>query len=259
MSLRWLLGNMRRGFLSAVQRREFPLPPGGPLISFSFDDFPLSALQVGGAILKSYGMRGTYYAAMGLMGKTSPKMGPYFGAGELDTLLKDGHELGSHTFDHVSCRATPLNDFAADVVKGREAVERIAGAGPCHHFSYPYGHATWRAKGLIGARMASCRGIFPGINTSPVDLNLLRANSLYSGTFDEEAILRLVRKNAERRGWLIFYTHDLSDRPSDFGCTPTQFESVVELVVRSHATVLPVGKVGCRQLPPYGKNDGTWY
>jgi peptidoglycan/xylan/chitin deacetylase (PgdA/CDA1 family) len=197
---------------------------------------------VGGDILKSYGVRGTYYAAMGLMGTSSPKMGPYFGAGELETLLEGGHELGSHTFSHLSCRAVVLSDFEADVMKGKEAVERISGAAASHPFSYPYGHARWRAKGVIGARLASCRGIFPGINTSPVDLNLLRANSLYSWSFGLEAVRRLIEQNSEQRGWLIFYTHDLSDRPSDFGCTPAQFESVVKLAAGA-ARVLPVGQV----------------
>lgn len=255
MSLRRLLGGVRSRVLSGVQRREFRLPEGGPLISFTFDDFPLSALEVGGAILKSNGMSGTYYAAMGLMGKTSPEAGPYFSGGELETLLKDGHELGSHTFGHISCRTASLSDFTADVMKGKEAVERITGARPSHHFAYPYGHVTWRAKGMIGARLTSCRGIYPGINTSPVDLNLLRANNLYSGSYRWEAVRRLIEQNSQQRGWLIFYTHDLSDRPSDFGCTPAQFESVVKLVQQSRATVLPVGKVAANaaSLPPYPK------
>lgn len=250
MSIRHLLGDVRRIVISSVQRREFPSLPGEPLVSFSFDDFPVSALRIGGEILKSHGARGTYYAAMGLVGKTSPVMGPFFGAGELDALLRDGHELGSHTFGHLSPRSTPLREFAADVMKGRDAVEAVAGAGPSHQFSYPYGHATWRVKGLIGARMGACRGTFPGINTSPVDLNLLRANYVYSGTFDARAVARLVSENAERRGWLIFYTHDVSDRPSKFGCTPGQFESVVKLAAQS-ARILPVGQVvlsgGCAE------------
>jgi peptidoglycan/xylan/chitin deacetylase (PgdA/CDA1 family) len=248
MSLRRALGRVRQGIISTVRRREFLLPKHGPLVSFTFDDFPLSSLQVGGTILKSYGMRGTYYAAMGLMGKISAEMGPYFGSCELDGLLRDGHELGSHTFGHVSSRATSLTDFAADVMKGKEAVERVTGARSSHCLSYPYGHATWRAKGLIGARFASCRGIFPGINTSPVDMNLLRANSLYDCSFDIDTIGRLLEENSRHRGWLIFYTHDISDRPSSFGCTPAQFERVVKLAAQSAATVIPVGQVA-RPLP----------
>ena len=40
-----------------------------PLISFTFDDFPRSALTVGGEILERHGARGTYYASLGVMGK----------------------------------------------------------------------------------------------------------------------------------------------------------------------------------------------
>jgi len=243
MHLRHAFGNLRQRFISSVQRREYALPEDGPLISFTFDDFPLSALQIGGAILKSYEMCGTYYAAMGLMDRASSQMGPYFGCGELKSLLRDGHELGSHTFDHVSCRTTSVCDFVAEVTKGKEAAERVSGAGPCEHFSYPYGHVTLRIKQTIGGHLASCRGIFPGINISPVDVNLLHANSLYSGSFDLHSFDRLVQENSRRRGWLIFYTHDISERPSPFGCTPAQFESVVKLVKRSRALVIPIGQV----------------
>jgi peptidoglycan/xylan/chitin deacetylase (PgdA/CDA1 family) len=241
MSLRNILGSARRGIIGAVGRRTVRLPDVGPLVSFSFDDFPLSALRVGGAILKSYGMSGTYYAAMGLMG-TVNELGPQFGTDDLATLLKDGHELGSHTFGHVSCRVLPLRQFEAEVIKGKEAVERITGGGQFHHFAYPYGDVTLRAKARIGARFASCRGIFPGINTSPIDMNLLRANRLYSRSFDLDVISRLVGHNDKQRGWLIFYTHDVSERTSAFGCNPSQFEGVVKLVARGRATVLPVGK-----------------
>jgi peptidoglycan/xylan/chitin deacetylase (PgdA/CDA1 family) len=256
MSLRRLISIARSRVLSAVVRREFRLPDVGPLVSFSFDDFPRSALQMGGAILKSYGMAGTYYTAMGLMG-TSNRLGSQFEAEDLTSLLKDGHELGSHTFDHRSCRRLPVREFEAEVIKGQEAVERINGPGRLHHFSYPYGDITLRVKGRIGARFGSCRGIFPGINTSPVDLNLLRANSLYSRSFDSDAVIRLLVRNRQQRGWLIFYTHDISDRPSDFGCTPSQFEGVVKLVARAGATVLTVGKVAAMPLDAARSSAGA--
>jgi len=248
MFFRDLLGSARRGIIAAVGRREARLPDAGPLVSFSFDDFPRSALHVGGPILQSHGFRGTYYAAMGLMG-TANHMGPHFGAEDLAVLLRDGHELGSHTYSHVSCRALPLREFGAEVIKGKEAVECITGAKPLHHFSYPYGHVTLRAKASIGARLASCRGIFPGINTSPFDLNLLRANHIYHWSFDLDAVRRLLTRNDQQRGWLIFYTHDVSDCPSAFGCTPAQLEGVVKLVARAGATVLPVGKVAGSAIP----------
>src|SRR5205814_3937935 len=68
-------------------------------ISFTFDDFPRSALATGGAILSHFGMKGTYYASLGLMGQSSP-VGPLFSAEDLNGVLIEGHELGCHTYAH---------------------------------------------------------------------------------------------------------------------------------------------------------------
>lgn len=216
------------------------MPDSGPVVSFTFDDFPRSALHVGGEILKSYGACGTYYAAMGLM-DTVNHLGEHFSYSDLKKLIEDGHELGSHTFSHISCRETTIADVETEVRKGREAVERVTGIRDSHQFSYPYGQATFRAKAKIGRIVSTCRGIVPGINKSPADLNLLRANSIYSHAFDLDSIRRLIAENEKCRGWLIFYTHDVCDGPSSFGCTPAEFEKVVKLTVMGKFRILTVG------------------
>ena len=217
------------------------MPDAEPVVSFTFDDFPKSALHVGGAILKSYGVCGTYYAAMGLMDKVN-HLGEHFSACDLKKLIADGHELGSHTFSHLSCREAAIRDIEVDVRKGREAVEQVTGIRDSHQFSYPYGHATLQTKSRIGCMMSSCRGIVPGINKSPVDLNLLRANSLYSQSFDLDSIRRLLAENEKSRGWLIFYTHDVSENPSTYGCTSGELEIVVKLASKTGSKVLPMGQ-----------------
>lgn len=211
------------------------------MISFTFDDFPRSALSLGGAILKNYGICGTYYAAAGLMGQSNA-LGEHFSVEDLRTVLRDGHELGNHTYSHLSGRACSVEQFEADVRKGKEAIEQCVGRQLGHHFSYPFGHATLRGKGRIGKGALSCRGIVPGINESPVDLNLLRANRLYSCSLRMSEIEHLLVENQKRRSWLIFYTHDIAAKPSPFGCTPQEFEQVVRLAVKSAARILPVGQ-----------------
>jgi peptidoglycan/xylan/chitin deacetylase (PgdA/CDA1 family) len=169
-------------------------------------------------------------------------LGQHFSIEDLKSLTMAGHELGSHTLSHTSCRSVPLPEFLADAKKGRQAVERIAGIRNAHHFSYPYGHATLKAKQTVGASVSSCRGIVPGINQSPVDLNLLRANRLYSWSFGLECIDHLLKANEKSRGWLIFYTHDISEKPSPFGCKPGEFERTVKLAIKRSARVVPVGE-----------------
>jgi peptidoglycan/xylan/chitin deacetylase (PgdA/CDA1 family) len=232
---------IRRRFLISLRQRPRDLPDRGPIVSFTFDDFPRSALTNGGTILKSYGACGTYYAAMGLIGQTN-ELGEHFRTDDLARLLADGHELGSHTFSHLSCQSTSFPNFEADAQKGRESVINVTENSATTQFAYPHGHITLRAKGRIGTQMDSCRSTFGGVNVSPVDLNLLLANRLYDFTFDLAVIENLLRVNDRRRGWLIFYTHDVSDTPSRWGCRPSQLEAAVRVAVRMRHKILAVGE-----------------
>ena len=236
--LPYYLKKIRWRLLESSNRREHFISKCGPVVSFTFDDFPQSALHTGGKILKDYGFCGTYYASMGLMGKAY-STGCQFTDEDVLNLLEDGHELGCHTYSHLSCRTSSAK-FYNDSVKGKKAISKITGKDTPQSFSYPQGHVTFQTKRLIEKEFVCSRGVFPGINISPIDLNLLRANSLYSGDFDIEAIKRLFIENAQRNGWLIFFTHDVSGNPSPFGCTPEEFESVVDLASKMKNLVLPV-------------------
>ena len=62
---------LRSAILSRLHRRTIPLGDRGPIVSFTFDDFPRTAATAGAAILESFGARGTFYTAAGLMNTTS--------------------------------------------------------------------------------------------------------------------------------------------------------------------------------------------
>ena len=241
MSLRSQLGSVRRNLLSALYRRTVPLGDRGPIVSFSFDDFPRSAYLTGGAILEAYGARGTYYATVGLM-NVSNELGELFVADDLRPLVEKGHELGTQTFHHSSCRSVSLAAFRSDVQRGMEAVERIAGHNSTN-FAYPYGHVTLRSKKALGPVLTSSRSIIPGFNGPEIDLNLLRANRLYGDVDLSKPIEDLVLQNVKQKSWLIFYTHDVRPSPSEYGCTPGLFEFAVSHAARSGSRILTVEQV----------------
>src|SRR6266446_114445 len=87
-----------------------------PIISFTFDDFPRSALLTGGAILEQRGLRGTYYASLGLMGQTAPT-GPIFVREDLRMLIARGHEVGCHTFNHCHSWETSTQVFERSILE----------------------------------------------------------------------------------------------------------------------------------------------
>ena len=242
MRLRSVAGAARRRLLCSVYRRLVPLEDSGPFVSFAFDDFPRTAYTAGGAILKRLGFRGTYYVAMGLMGKRTDE-GEQFRVDDLGSLVADGHELATQTFSHSSSRKTPVAAFMDDVRKGDDAIREIAGLRPSGNFAYPYGDVTLAAKQAMSYEMTSCRGIFGGVNAPYADLNLLLANGLYGRQDRFRGVRDLVLDNQRRKGWLIFYTHDICLDPSPYGCTPELFESTVRLAAARGARILPVAEV----------------
>ncbi len=241
MNLRSFLGTVRRKVLCSLHRRTVPLGNIGPIVSFSFDDFPRTAYSVGGAILEQFGVRGTYYVAPGLM-NTSGELGEQCHVEDLHCLLEKGHELGSQTFYHSSSRSSSLAAFRADVEKGREALKEMTGVDPAN-FAYPYGHTTLQSKRELGPTLASSRSNFAGCNGPDLDLNLLKSNRLYGDVDQSKSVEASIRENVARKSWLIFYTHDVRPSPSIYGCTPALFESAVSLAARSGSRILTIQAV----------------
>jgi peptidoglycan/xylan/chitin deacetylase (PgdA/CDA1 family) len=254
VSLRSRLGAVRREVLCSLYKRTVIAKNSGPIVSFSFDDFPRTAYLAGGGILEKFGARGTYYTAWALK-DTANELGEQFRSEDLDALLEKGHELASHTFSHISSRAVSCAAFRDDVEKGRKALEEATGVDS-GNFAYPFGDVTLAAKRIVSPTLTSARSIFPGLNGPEIDLNLLRANSLYGGLEGIARVEELIRENAARKSWLIFYTHDVRENPSPYGCTPALMESAVTAAARSGCRILTVqealGEIGVQNGNPKG-------
>jgi peptidoglycan/xylan/chitin deacetylase (PgdA/CDA1 family) len=242
MTPRSVLSAVRRKTICSLYSRYIPWGDRGPTVSFSFDDFPRTAYTVGGEILNGFGVKGTYYVSTGLM-NTENNLGEQFCPEDIHSLLRDGHELASHTFSHISCRKVPISAYRDDVDRGREAIEQLAGVADSGNFAYPFGDVTLEAKKTLGPQLRSSRSIFPGFNGPNVDLNLLRANSLYGDSDQLGKAQKLITENTERRGWLIFYSHDVRPNPSIYGCTPSLLKETLSFAIKEQCRVLAVNEV----------------
>jgi peptidoglycan/xylan/chitin deacetylase (PgdA/CDA1 family) len=222
-----------------VFRRRLTVGPDRPLISFTFDDFPRSALYVGGEILNRHGFAGTYYVALGLAGK-QVSSGTMFEMSDLPHLLRQGHELGCHTFAHCHSWQTDAARYESSVIENRMALEDLMPDIAFRSFSYPYCAPRPTIKRRVARYFLSCRGGAQGINAGATDLNQLDAFFLEKSRGDLQRVREIIDHNCQRRGWLVFATHDIADSPTAFGCTPRFFEQVVEYAATSGAQLLPV-------------------
>src|SRR5215471_724220 len=235
-------GKIRRLLAAKLSRRVVSVKLSIPIISFTFDDAPKSAFDVGREILKDYGARATYFISLGLVGAET-EVGKIASVDDLARALDDGSELGCHTFDHLDAWYSPANVFMESVGRNREALLRIMPGARFMTFAYPKSGAKLSIKPALGKIFACCRGGGQTANVHSADLNLLNACFLDKRTgIDFDFVRRLVDYNAERRGWLIFATHDVVPVPSRYGCSPNFLEDVAQYANRSGALLLPVGE-----------------
>jgi hypothetical protein len=66
---------------------------------------------------------------------------------------------------------------------------------------------------------------------------------LYGDLDQLDAAKKLILENESRKSWLIFYSHDVVEQPSPFGCTPALLEAVVSFLAERAAKMITVADV----------------
>jgi peptidoglycan/xylan/chitin deacetylase (PgdA/CDA1 family) len=145
-----------------------------PLVSFTFDDVPVSACREGAAILEAQGMRATYFVCAAGRGAASP-CGPLASTDDIAALASRGHEIGCHTYSHHAVSTLSRRELAGDLDANRAALGAICGGNLVRNFAFPYGDVSFGAKRYLGRRFDSCRTVRPGLNAGTIDLGALRS------------------------------------------------------------------------------------
>ena len=211
--------------------------------------FPKSAWTVGRPILEAYGVKATYYAAGRFRGKTEGGL-RYFDVVDLAEIAAAGHEIGCHTWSHKPATGIASAEFVDDCARNREFLEDTLGHRSIPSFAYPYGDVGVRVKALAGRGYRTARGIEAGVNVSPLDLAQLKAMPLEQRSWTPGAMDLLAAEAARTEGWLILFTHDVSDAPSPFGCTPRMLETALAIGRRHGLEMKPVGLAAEQLLSP---------
>jgi peptidoglycan/xylan/chitin deacetylase (PgdA/CDA1 family) len=245
---RRLANKWRRLSVNRLGCRHFTLRSDAAYVSFTFDDFPKTAYVEGGRILAEHGARGTYFTSCRLLGQPSPS-GVVASRDDLPKLLQDGHELGCHTFEHLDGTRSAPAAFTRSIAANRASLaETVPEADLPAVFAYPLDGPVLSVKKAVGRHFAGCRGGGQSFNGRVIDLNLLKAYFFdWKNRGDLDDVRRVLAETVAERGWLIFATHDVAAAPSEYGCTPQFFSTVVRLAVESGARVRPMMQA-CREL-----------
>lgn len=237
--------NLRARAFNRLARHLFAAPmqlkSTQPMVSFTFDDIPASAATVGAPMLEGFGGRGTFYVAGGLVNRRTDQ-GDGIDPDGIVKLRRSGHEIACHTFSHRRAIDFDANAMAADLEQNRRFLEGLDATIKLENFAYPYGLATVARKRQLTNSFRSARGILPGVNSGTIDLQFLRSTPLIDKDIDRAGIDRVFDEAVASNGWLIFYTHDVADAPSPWGCTPGLLRHALDAARRRNMPMVSVAE-----------------
>ncbi|MFA4892007.1 polysaccharide deacetylase family protein [Brevundimonas sp.] len=209
------------------------------VFSLSFDDIPATAWTEAGPVLAQHGVRATYYVCGGLAGGRNMDR-DQFEVRHLQALHEAGHEVGCHTFGHTSALRMDAEALRLSLDANSAWVgERLDGYRMTT-FAWPFGDATLGAKRVVRERFAMARGVRDGVNAGREDRALIKSIGLESRRLPGYDLEALMAETAASKGWLTAYGHDVSDRPTDYGCTPDDLDRVLRAAKAAGLEVLPV-------------------
>jgi len=213
-----------------------------PMVSFTFDDVPASACELGARILERHGARGTFFVAGSGCGTTGPDEPPRASIDQLRTVWANGHEIGCHTYSHPAIRHISLGELGWELEHNRTILKTISADIVVRNFAYPYGDLSIRIKRYLEGRFESCRSGHAGINSGIADLGALDAWPLQDASIDYAKIVELIAETTQTCGWLIFYSHDVAEPPSKYGVSPDLLEWAVGSATRSGCILTTVAE-----------------
>jgi peptidoglycan/xylan/chitin deacetylase (PgdA/CDA1 family) len=239
LSDRRFLGKLRDGARELIRTRGVAMVNERPIVSFTFDGFAKSAAVNAAKALERRGATGTFYTSRCFCGATVDAI-DHYDLEDLRRLVDNGHEIGCHTAGHVRAPSIAPAQLSADLEANAEFIGAQFGDLRMTTFAFPFGDIDVRTKLQTQRRFAACRSTSRGVNVGVADLGELRAEPLFSGSTDAAMVKGLIERSAQPNSWLIFFTHDVDETPSPYGCTPALFEHALESALTIGCEVLPV-------------------
>lgn len=243
------IDQMRRRAARYLDVEAVTIAPPRGVFSLSFDDIPASAWTEAGPVLAQHGVRATYYVCGGLAGGVNIDR-DQFRVEHLQALHAAGHEVGCHTFGHTSVLRMDADALRLSLDANAAWVAERLDGHRMTTFAWPFGDATLTAKRIVRTRFDLARGVRDGINAGREDRGLLKSIGLESRRLPHYDLEALMAETASSRGWLTVYGHDVSDRPTDYGCTPDDLDRLLRLAKAAGLDVLPVGEAWNRVRTP---------
>lgn len=240
-----LFGKIKRRLTQWQTVKAIEFAPKNTIVSFTFDDFPRSAVSNGASLLEAAGARGTFYACSSMMDQSNA-MGDLFTKEDLLSLVKRGHEIGAHTHTHLDCAKADPDMSLADIDENLSALKALGLDAEISQFAYPYGETRPQLKSELVDRFDAARGVLAGSNRQGSDLMQLRSYELDANPANNTKALNAIKAGKTTPAWIVIFTHDVRDDHSSFGTSPETLQTLIDAAREIDADILTMGEAYSR-------------
>jgi peptidoglycan/xylan/chitin deacetylase (PgdA/CDA1 family) len=127
-----------------------PLP--AKPVMLTFDDTDLEQYTIALPEMKKYGFKGVFFIMTVSLNRPN-----YMTREQVKALSDEGHEIGSHTWDHRNVKLYGEEDWATQIDKPTKQLSAITGK-PIKYFAYPFG--LWNPKAIPELKKRGFTGAF---------------------------------------------------------------------------------------------------
>jgi peptidoglycan/xylan/chitin deacetylase (PgdA/CDA1 family) len=209
------------------------------LVSLTFDDGVADNYSIR-ADLSGNNLRATWYIISGFVGTPG-----YLTASQLQELAAEGHEIGSHTVDHVNLIETRGADLSYEICQSR--VDLMQMGFKVASFAYPFGHFDSAARqAAIDCGYNSARTVIDGPELiPPADPFTLRSMPyIVKDTRIPKMQRYITEAVAGGGGWVIFIFHHVCPACDQYAIEPTAFSDFADWLGEQQQMGLVVKTVG---------------
>ena len=156
-------------------------------------------------------------------------------------LVKNKHEIGYHTHNHMNIRQSSNQKVQCDFEKWKSIIMNLGCKQKLFTFAYPYGsfrNSKFIRDSFVASRLFDNEGINKWNN---INLQKLHTYNIYSTTKADD-IIEYIKSNIQRGGWLIFAGHSIGKE----GWEPIpikEYKKLVEYLVKQKISVKTVAEV----------------
>lgn len=210
------------------------------ILSVTFDDFPRSAWTVGGELMAEAGGQATYYLSGRFHNATMDGV-PYVRDEDVTQLVAAGHEIGCHSFDHRSVLESSPRDYLRSVQRNAEFIGSLLPGYRLRSHAFPYGHVRIAHRIALRRRFEVLRGIQKPHRFAVFDPTHVDAGGLEDRRQGDMDWPRLIAETARARGWLVLFTHGVTDQPSPYDTRPLELKRILNCAKSEGLDILSVG------------------